>query len=127
MIIRNSIQCNICKEEIESTHRHDFKWCSCHIFDDMAGCAVDGGFDYMRRIGNNYTEMCLNELSPIQKIREHFTYPFQKYKTTSPPIKLKEITDEYLDICIGQTEDDNVKLIFIQEKQWRNELYEADS
>ena len=44
-IIRNAAQCKKCGDIIESTHRHDFKWCICHsIF-------VDGGKDYIRRGG----------------------------------------------------------------------------
>jgi len=36
------IRCTHCKDEIESFHRHDFKWCKCHtIF-------IDGGDDYTR-------------------------------------------------------------------------------
>jgi len=50
---RNAIQCNICNDVIESKHRHDFKFCSC------GSVAVDGGRDYLRRIGNinDYTEL----------------------------------------------------------------------
>jgi hypothetical protein len=44
-IIRNSVRCLKCNEEIESTHRHDFKWCSC------GNIAVDGGKDYCKRSG----------------------------------------------------------------------------
>ncbi|MHA1815983.1 MAG: DUF7695 domain-containing protein [Candidatus Heimdallarchaeaceae archaeon] len=44
-ILKNKAQCAKCKDIIESTYRHDFKWCTCHsIF-------VDGGKDYMRRGG----------------------------------------------------------------------------
>ena len=43
MIIKNAIRCNICGDEIESKHRHDFVECSC------GACAVDGGHDYLRR------------------------------------------------------------------------------
>lgn len=45
-IIHNMIRCNRCGDEIESTSRHDFKWCSC------GKCAVDGGHDYLRRCGD---------------------------------------------------------------------------
>jgi len=50
---KNAIQCNICGDVIESKHRDDFKWCSC------GSCAVDGGTNYLRRIGNlnDYTEL----------------------------------------------------------------------
>ena len=43
MIIKNAIRCNICDDEIESKHRHDFVECSC------GACDVDGGHDYLRR------------------------------------------------------------------------------
>ena len=43
MIIKNAIRCNICGDEIESKHRHDYVECSC------GACAVDGGHDYLRR------------------------------------------------------------------------------
>lgn len=43
---RNAIQCTVCDEIIESKHRHDFKWCGC------GSCAVDGGTNYLRRLGN---------------------------------------------------------------------------
>ena len=42
-ITRNSIRCKGCGEDIESTHRHDFRPCSC------GAVAVDGGKDYRRR------------------------------------------------------------------------------
>jgi hypothetical protein len=28
-IIANKIQCNVCKDIIESKHTHDFVWCKC--------------------------------------------------------------------------------------------------
>ena len=40
MILRNSIKCNHCNDEIESKHRHDFVRCKC------GKVAVDGGLDY---------------------------------------------------------------------------------
>ena len=43
MIIKNAIRCNICGDEIESKHRHDYVECKC------GACAVDGGHDYLRR------------------------------------------------------------------------------
>ena len=43
MIIKNAIRCNICGEEIESKHSHDYVTCKC------GACSVDGGHDYIRR------------------------------------------------------------------------------
>lgn len=42
-ISRNSARCGECGDEIESTHRHDFKSCTC------GSLFVDGGKDYIRR------------------------------------------------------------------------------
>lgn len=44
-IIHNKIRCKKCGDIIESTSVHDFKFCSC------GSCAVDGGHDYLRRLG----------------------------------------------------------------------------
>lgn len=40
------IKCNNCGDIIYSRAEHDFHWCSCEK------CAIDGGFDYYRIIGN---------------------------------------------------------------------------
>jgi len=45
-ILRNKIRCLRCNTEIESKHRHDFKYCPC------GAAAVDGGLDYLKRCGN---------------------------------------------------------------------------
>ncbi len=45
-IIRNSVKCLVCNEEIESVHRYDFKFCKC------GNIAVDGGKDYLKRSGD---------------------------------------------------------------------------
>ena len=45
-IIHNKIRCKKCGDIIESKSVHDFVWCSCKA------CAVDGGHDYLRRVGN---------------------------------------------------------------------------
>lgn len=45
-IIRNAAKCKKCHDTIESTHRHDFKFCKCQSI------YVDGGKEYLRRGGN---------------------------------------------------------------------------
>lgn len=42
-ILHNRAKCLKCNDTIESTHRHDFKRCSC------GNIAVDGGKDYLKR------------------------------------------------------------------------------
>lgn len=46
-ILHNRIQCTYCKDIIESTYTHDFKWCSC------GKVAVDGGKQYLKRSFTN--------------------------------------------------------------------------
>jgi len=53
VVVTNKLQCNDCKDVIESVHRHDFRYCKC------GAVAVDGGKSYLRRVGaiHNYTEL----------------------------------------------------------------------
>ncbi len=52
-IKRNRVHCKICSQTIESKHRHDFVTCFC------GAVSVDGGLDYLKRVGDskNYIEM----------------------------------------------------------------------
>ena len=54
-IINNRIQCKNCEEILESKTIHDFKMCKC------GACGVDGGQEYLKRIGNpgDYIELSL--------------------------------------------------------------------
>ena len=45
-IIQNELECKKCGDIIYSRNRHDFKYCKC------GSVAVDGGMDYLRRVGN---------------------------------------------------------------------------
>lgn len=51
IILKNSAKCRKCGDEVESTHVHDFKWCSCQSI------AVDGGLEYTRRVANDLSQM----------------------------------------------------------------------
>jgi hypothetical protein len=55
--IVNAAKCKLCGDIIESKHRHDFVKCKC------GSIGVDGGHDYMRRIGNpeNFIELYAKE------------------------------------------------------------------
>ena len=44
-ILVNKIKCKKCGDIIESKSVHDFKFCKC------GSVAVDGGHDYLRRVG----------------------------------------------------------------------------
>lgn len=43
---RTGLRCNKCKDEIISLSIHDYRECKC------GACAIDGGMDYTRIIGN---------------------------------------------------------------------------
>ncbi len=57
-ITRNAVKCLLCGDTIESTYRHDFKWCSCK------NIAVDGGLSYLRRAGSVDSDT-IEELSEL--------------------------------------------------------------
>lgn len=59
-IKRNYVTCRFCGMDVESTHRHDFKWHSCP---DGGDFFVDGGKDYIRRGGtlSSYIEKSEDE------------------------------------------------------------------
>ena len=66
IIIKNVIRCKHCGDIIESTYHHDFKFCSCQK------CAVDGGLDYLRRLGG------LDDWEDLSQFKEVEVTP--KYK-----------------------------------------------
>ena len=49
------VKCLKCNDIIESKHRHDFVWCSC------GSCAVDGGDEYLRIVGDFDTIRIIQE------------------------------------------------------------------
>ena len=57
-IISNKIKCKKCGDVIESKSSNDYKKCSCGTV------AVDGGKDYLKRIGN---EEHYEDISEIKK------------------------------------------------------------
>lgn len=67
----NKIKCKKCGDIIESTSVHDFKWCLC------GAVAVDGGHEYLRRVGN---EEDFEDLSYVMKLVEIKTDGFKIIK-----------------------------------------------
>lgn len=68
-LIQNAIECHTCGVIIVSTHRHDFVQCLC-------GNAVDGGLDYIRRIGDleNMTDLILTENDSSELVRKYLVW-----------------------------------------------------
>jgi len=67
-IIINKIKCKKCGDIIELTYRHDFKFCKC------GAVAVDGGKDYLRRLGNPEDIEDLSEVEKISNIKKWGEY-----------------------------------------------------
>lgn len=104
MIINNSIKCLSCNDIITSYHRHDFKFCKC------SKVAVDGGNDYLRRLGNytEYQDLSVTSDAPFEVIRE-YKHRYNKYSGTY--VKLKDMSDSWLQNVIDY-------LIDISKKGW---------
>lgn len=58
-IVRNAIRCKHCLDLIESIDTHEYKYCSCKKV------AVDGGLDYLKRLGEQED---YEELSEVKEI-----------------------------------------------------------
>jgi len=58
-ILRNRAKCLICREILESEHRHDFKTCKC------GNLSVDGGKDYIKRSVKHLDKF--EELSELER------------------------------------------------------------
>ena len=56
-IISNKIKCKKCRDVIESKNTNDYKKCSC------GAVTVDGGKDYLKRIGSeeDYEELSITK------------------------------------------------------------------
>ena len=71
-LLFNAIRCNSCHDRIVSTHRHDYKMCSCKKV------GVDGGLAYSRRIGNkeDWVEECAYIYDAKSSIQKEFAGKF---------------------------------------------------
>lgn len=100
IILSNKIQCNKCKDIIESKHRHDFVTCSC------GAVSVDGGKDYLRRLGTDYSDLSeitsKEEEDYFESIRNSFTWGSYGPKGDQPKyyILLKDMTTEHINAIL---------------------------
>lgn len=62
-IIKNAAKCVHCGDIIESTHVHDFKWCSCKTI------SVDGGHYYLKRTFKN-SPADFEDMSIVEEVEE---------------------------------------------------------
>ena len=85
----NRIKCKKCGDIIESYDVHDFKWCSCK------SVAVDGGREYLRRLG--YPED-YEELSHHIQLSEIITDGFEVVENALSKKDLPS-SDIYCHVC----------------------------
>lgn len=65
-IIHNRVKCKECGEIIESRTIHDFVGCKCFmVTNGTEGIAVDGGTEYMRRVGDLDSYIDVSETRPF--------------------------------------------------------------
>ena len=109
---------------IESTHRHDFV---CHTDKDGETYCVDGGSDYLRRLGTGYKELSLySEGVTFKAIRELFKWG-TRGKDGIEPLQRKplcELSDNHIK-AILETQShisDEVRGLFQQELKWRGDI-----
>lgn len=98
-ILQNEIKCNECGEQIYSAHRHDFRYCKC------GQVAVDGGMDYLRRLGSGYEDKSIvvdekhvNALEGIINDTEHM------YNSLGKVCAIARYMRDYMDINISTEE-----------------------
>ena len=73
-IIFNKAKCLICRQVIRSTHRHEFKTCKC------GSLSVDGGTDYLRRVGGPFEELSETEPEPNDEVMKSADRAIGQYR-----------------------------------------------
>lgn len=75
-IVTNKLQCHKCADIIESKHGHNFVSCSC------GNIAVDGGKNYLRRVGNGISDRSYTDMSETYEVEIETEY--EKYLAGKP-------------------------------------------
>ena len=116
MILRNSIICTDCNQEIVSRHRHDYITCSC------GKVSIDGGSSYLKRSGNNYIDTSISINDDFDIIRDKFEWGTRGIDGKQPLkyIKLKDMETTHIEaILSSQLLAKEVKKIFKKELNFR--------
>ena len=91
-IINNKIKCKKCGDVIESEYTHDFRMCRC------GACAVDGGHDYLRRLGN------LDNWEELSEVAEEPDLTLEEFQAK---LKRQQSVDKALAILLTATDGVN--------------------
>lgn len=120
-IILNKMKCNSCQEEIISYHRHDFKLCNC------GKVGVDGGRDYLRRIGDNYEDLSVVDDGKHETRRENLhwgvNYDKEMNRLKQTEFRLiKDLNTGHIEAILqnyGEIISEFYKEVFFQELSYR--------
>lgn len=122
IVLKNSVICNKCSQEIESKHRHDFVSCKC------GNVAIDGGHDYKKVMGSDYTDNSIYDDGTHELRREHLTwgknYDENMHRLPETQwIPIKYMTSEHINaILLGgfAPEGSMMRPIFVKELEYRD-------
>lgn len=88
-IKKNKVMCLKCQDIVESTHRHDFRWCKC------GAIAVDGGTAYLKRVGNLNSYRDMSEYHKCKECNTYIEY-LSYYSSPNHPLLQKKINNNDL-------------------------------
>jgi hypothetical protein len=125
MILRNSIKCNHCNDEIESKHVHDFVRCKC------GKVGVDGGLAYGKTMFtslSDFTNTSITDDGTHELRREHLKWGnnYDKDMNALPEtiwIPIKDMSSEHIQAILdGGYVKNNPKYeeLFKEELRFRN-------
>lgn len=125
MILRNSIKCNHCNDEIESKHVHDFVTCKC------GKVSVDGGLNYSKTMFTSLSDFINTSITDDgthELRREHLKWGnnYDKDMNALPEtmwIPIKDMSSEHIQAILdGGYVKNNPKYeeLFKEELRFRN-------
>lgn len=117
MLIKNSIICKNCFQQITSHHRHEMVICLCGKH------SIDGGLDYIKISGSDYVDSSIKSHDSHEKIRFNFEWGTRGEKGDSSLqyVKLCEMSSAHIaNILEKQTLQEEIRKIFIDEFNFRH-------
>lgn len=124
-LILNRVQCNICDDIITSRYTHDFQFCKCKK------TFVDGGLEYMRVGGEDYTDFSVwsnEDFAVVRNFAEWGTYG-KNGDEELKWIKVSEMSEDHIKAVISSQDHMNeaIRNVMFLELKYRDEhLSSAD-
>lgn len=115
MLIKNSIICQNCFQQITSAHQHDYVTCKC------GGCSVDGGLSY-QKLSGKFFDASIKSTDPHDKIRMNLEWG-TRGKNGNETLRYVKICDletsHIVKILETQRVTEEIKKIFKDELSFR--------